>query len=230
MGPKNNHNKNYATLQNYNELKALVNSLKSKVEELSTKNSNLEKKVEVLEEKQSISSHVTSLLTQEIDRLGQYQNRYNVIVKGVALPEKEHNDEVEHKICSMIKEEMGIPDVLQDFDKAHRVGKIKEVNGKKQQDIIVRFKSHAARYKVFNNRKTLKNFKKIRPKLTHRRGKLLYDASLLIENVDNVDFVLANMHGDLQLRLKESYDGKHFFNFDSIDSLTYLLKDLGCIE
>ena len=110
----------------------------------------------------------------------------------------------------MIKYEMGIPDVLNDFDKAHRVGKIKEINGSKQQDIIVRFKSHSARYKVFNHRKTLKHYKKIRPKLTQRRGKLLYDASLLVENIESVDFVLANMHEDLQLRLKETYDGKQF--------------------
>ena len=46
---------------------------------------------------------------------------------------------------------MGIPDIIGDFDKAHRIGKVKIINGKKHQDIVIKFKSHAARYKFFNH-------------------------------------------------------------------------------
>ena len=78
----------------------------------------------------------------------------------------------------MIKNELNLPVLLPEVDKAHRVGKVK-MNGKKSQDIIIRFKSHSARYEVFSKRKSLRN-KKARANLTPRREQLLYEAKLLV--------------------------------------------------
>ena len=39
------------------------------------------------------------------------------------------------------------------YHKLHRVGKIKDRNGNQSQDIIVKFKSHSARYKVYKGLK-----------------------------------------------------------------------------
>ena len=66
------------------------------------------------------------------------------------------------------------------------------------QDVIVRFKSHHARYRVYNERKKAKNIK-IGANLTKRRGKLLFDASNVVKSIDKVDFCFSNIHGDLEL-------------------------------
>ena len=219
-GGNNNNSKNQQSL------KDLVNVLQKKVDELESKNTALEERIVHLEQKQITSTHVTKLLTEGVDRLGQYHRRSNVMMRGVFLPEKESNEEVENKVKRIIKDEMGIPEVIGDFDKAHRICNVKEINGKKHQDIIVKFKSHAARYKVYNGRKSLKN-RKINPNLTKKRGKLMYDARLIIENIEKVHFIFADIHGDLQMRLKDPYKGKHFFEFNSIESLNDLLKEMG---
>ena len=132
-----------------------------------------------------------------------------------------------------ILKEMDLPkDVVNDFDKAHRLGKVKESNGKKHQDIIVRFKSHSSRYKVFHKRKTLKHVS-ISANLTKNRSKLLFDAIQVSEN--NIDdnewgFVYANEHGDLLFRLKQKFNGKQYFSFDSLESFKKQLKDIGFIN
>ena len=228
--PGNNNNNNKNQQQKLNELKNLVNNLQKKVEVLENNNVVLERRVENLEEKHVISTHVTDLLTAEVDRLSQYIRRSNVVVKGVFLPEKESKEDVEKKVCDLAKNEMGIPDILGDFDKAHRIGKVKIINGKKHQDIIVKFKSHAARYKFLNHKKSLKN-NKVHSYLTPKRSKLLFDARSVIERFDRVHFVFADIHGDLKLRLRNNpYKEKYVFDFDSIDSLNGLLKEIGITD
>ena len=74
---------------------------------------------------------LTELLTAEVDRLSQYIRRSNIVVKGVFLPEKGINEDVEKKVCDLVKDEMDIPDIIGDFDKAHRIGKVKIIKGKK---------------------------------------------------------------------------------------------------
>ena len=55
-------------------------------------------------------------------------------------------------------ENMGLPEAAKEVDKALGAKKdINACNGKKHQNVIVRFKTHAARYKVFNRRKSLRN-------------------------------------------------------------------------
>ena len=62
----------------------------------------------------------------------------------------------------------------------------------KHQDIIVKFKSHAARYKFFNHKKSLKN-NKVHSNLTPKRSKLLFDARSVIERFGRVHFVFADI-------------------------------------
>ena len=48
-----------------------------------------------------------------------------------------------------------------------------------------------------------------------------------MEDVDEVHFVFANRHGDLQLRLKQKTDDdKQFFDFKSMEDLKQTLRDL----
>ena len=200
--------------------------MEQKVKDLEKKNDSLEKRVAELEASKVVNENVTNKLAMEVDRLNQYMRRSNVIVRNVFLPEVETNNEVNKKMVKIMKEEMKIPDVVvNEIDKLHRVGKVKEVNGKKMQDIIIKFKSHAARYAVFNERKKAKNIK-IAPNLNKRRGKLLYDAGQLTVNASNVNFVFADAHGDLKVRFHETHKGRYDFSFNSLEELNNLLASL----
>ena len=80
---------------------------------------------------------------------------------------------------------------------------MKQINAKKHQAVKAKFKSHSARYQVFNKRKSLKNVR-ISPNLTKLRSKTLHDAVEITKNIDeDLEFVFANQHGDFLIRLKE---------------------------
>ena len=214
---------------NTNKSNQLVAELKKRIEELEVRNKSLEDRMGLLEEKQGVLSHVNGMLSQEVDRLNQYTRRSNIVLKNVFVPENETVDQVEKEVKNIITK-MGLPEVIPDFDKAHRLGKPKSLNGKKHQDVNVRFKSHSARYKVFDKRKSAKNIR-IAPNLTRTRSKLLSDAVELTKQIetsqDDWGFVFANSHGDLLLRLKEKVNGKQYFPFDTVDSLTKTLCEVG---
>lgn len=233
MGPKDkykfNNSSSPSTPQKINnsiaELRQRLSNMEEKVIALEKHNESLEKRVEELEASKAISENVTKQLANEVDRLDQYLRRSNVIVRNVFLPEKETHDQINKKLIKVIKEDLNLPDVVNEVDKLHRVGKIKHLNGKKTQDVIIKFKSHAARYSVYNERKKARNIK-IAPNLNKRRGKLLYDAVQLSVNESKVNFVYADAHGDLKIRLHEPHNEKHVFSFNSLDELNNLLSDI----
>ena len=194
------------------------------------KNNSLEARVIQLEEKQAVTSHVNDLLNKEVDRLNQYTRRSNIVFRNVFVPENETIEKVEENVRNMIGK-MGLPeDVVKDLDKAHRLGAVKQINGKKHQDVIARFKSHSARYKVFSKRKSLRNIR-ISPNLTKSRSKTLHEAVELTKNIEEEwGFVFANQHGDLLIRLNEKYQGKNYYPFDSIEQLNTQLREVGLIH
>ena len=134
-----NHNNSSSTPQKLNNL---VAELKQRVINLEKKNDSLEKRVEELETSKVISENVSKQLANEVDRLSQYTQRSNVIVRNVFLPEIESNEQINKKVVKIIKDELNLPNVVDDVDKLHRVGKIKQRNGKKTQDIIIKFKTY----------------------------------------------------------------------------------------
>ena len=150
MGKDNNLSEN-------SKLARLVNSLQSKIAKLEDNNIKLEKRLKEVEEKQAITSHVNNQLNEEIDRLNQYTRSSNLIIRNVLLSEKESPKDVKSKVETMICNEIKMPDIKSEVEKAHRIGKIVNKEGKKLQNIIVRFKSHSAHYLMFNNRKLIKN-------------------------------------------------------------------------
>ena len=145
------------------------------------------------------------------------------------LPERETNTDVEREVKNVIQNELKLPEIVNNIDKLHRTGKIKEKNGKRMQDVIIRFKSHKARYTVYSERKKAKNVK-ISANLTKRRGKLLFDATNAVRGVEKVNFCFANIHGDLNVRLEEAYNGKHVHGFNSISELSELLIKTGLTQ
>ena len=120
----------------------------------------------------------------------------------------------------------------QDIDKFHRNGRL--YNGK-DQEIIIRFKSHAAKEAFYRARKNLppsRKAVKIRPSLSPNQKTLLRDAqawvekySLNAEMVNPVQFVFANIHGEIQAKMQKKYRGNPFISFNSIQDLASKLMD-----
>ena len=124
-------------------------------------------------------------------------------------------------------------DIIKDVDKFHRTGFIKTSHGsrKQTQNIIIRFKSHRSRYECLGKKKSAKSGK-ISPNLTKRCGKILYDASKTIKDNDikSVEFVFANHHGDLQVRLANPYEGKQVYPLQSLKELDDFLLERNLIS
>ena len=49
---------------------------------------------------------LNNFLTKELDRLGQYTRRSNIVMRNVFLPEKESNEELTEKIIKIIKTDL----------------------------------------------------------------------------------------------------------------------------
>ena len=75
------------------------------------------------------------------------------------LPENESLEQLNNNVVEVIKlkEEIKLSQVVKDIDKLHRIGRVKESNGKKTQNIIITFKSYSPRYAVYNERKNAKH-------------------------------------------------------------------------
>ena len=58
------------------------------------------------------------------------------------------------------------------------------------------------------------------------KGKLLFDALKICEDHDKVNFVYADIHGDIKVRLNAPHNEKYVFAFTTIDQLTNLLEEL----
>ena len=182
MPPKNNQSSEAELKRQIEALQQKVNKLcdrnkelEKRVDVLENSKRNLSEKVELLETKISISEEVSTRLSNELDRLDQYTRRSNLIIKNVELPEnaEETQRDVEEIVKKVIKGDLEMPDsILNDIDKFHRNGYIKNQRGKRTQNIIVRFKSHSSRYACLIKKKQ-KKYKKISPNLTRNRGKIL---------------------------------------------------------
>ena len=224
---RNNSNEsNSNSNDDVDELRARIEAMEKELKSIKNENEVLEGRVAILEDKIAVSCNTSLKLRQEVDRLDQYQRRSNILLKNVELGPTNSQKDDKKLVQNLLQKELKVPKALVEVDKLHRMGRTRTNAGKKTQDIIVRFKSHAARYDVYEARKKATNLK-IRPNLTKRRGDLLYRASKLVEGAEEVHFVFANAHGDLKLRLKEKPDGgEQYHSFSSIEELKKTLEEL----
>ena len=206
-------------------MKERLDAMEKRLKEAETTNINLEKKISMLEDRVAVTENVSTRLSQELDRLDQYHRRSNIVIKNVFLPEKESPLVVNATVTKILTTELQLPDSVNEIDKLHRVGKIRTKNGKSHQDIIVRFKTHSARYAVYKEREKAKSGK-LSANLTKTRGELLYKASKLVEENDKVEFCFPNTHGDLYVRLKEPIENKVLHPFFSLEELQKILLNL----
>ena len=74
-------------------------------------------------------------------------------------------------------------------------------------------------------RKKAKNIR-IAPNLTKRKGKLLHDAVQSTEDATKVNFVYADTHVDLKIRLNDPHNGRYVFPFNTLEELNKFLVEI----
>ena len=176
-----------------------------------------------------IQKNVSTLLSNRISQLEQYTRRYSVIVSGIKRNPGENKETIREKIHDILQE-AGSATTLNDVDKCHRNG---PPHGE-FQDVIVRFKSHEAKEAFYKQRKNIAGPDiKVKPSLSSYNYNLLKEAREEIKcfttpalELDNPpEFVFANMHGDLQVKLsKKTRDGTMFYSFNSMQRLYEILE------
>lgn len=199
---------------------------------------NLQDKIMHLESNQMrlesyliVKENTSTLLQNRVTQLEQYTRRYSVIVKGIPLSEEKGSPDEEHlKLKNEVQKVVEscqsgpLTSSLAEVDKFHRNGR---VDGR-EQDVIIRFKTHSAKEFFYKNRKTIPDRKiKVQPSLSQATRSLLDDAKSALEthysNADHMDnppeFVYANLHGTLLVKMKKKMKFGHFLRFDSIEEL-----------
>ena len=170
----------------------------------------------------AIKDRVTELLSIRVNQLEQYTRRYSLIVKGLERPRDETAEQLREKVNEILQQSDTVVN-MDDVDKFHRNGPIKD----NQQEVIVRFKSHSAKEIVYRKRKSLRNVK-IQPSLTPENKVLLEQAreelpALRYDSNKNLpEFVYADVHGDL--RVKMSVPSKGNFMFHKFTSIQHLYE------
>ena len=199
--------------------------------ELSQRLDEMDRKMDQVIAENRIKGCVISSLETEVNRLQQYTRRYSIIIAGVDRPRNESNAELKEKVESIIGG-VNSSTTPADIDKFHRNGPIKN----NSQEIIVRFKTHSAKETLYKQRKTLNdNNIKIRPSLTPNTKKLLHEAEKFLETnresfayseMDNLpDFVFANVHGELHVKMAKRVKKGMFFKFNTLDELIGVISN-----
>ena len=156
-------------------------------------------------------------MEKKANDLEAYSRRPCLIVSGVIKEKNENMENLTETIIDKL-EQTGIPkeELKTNIDKLHRTGPYQPST--KTQPVIVRFKSHSFKEKIYSKRKNVNKNIKLVPSLTRRRSQLqnkLQTASNdSKENgiLDAVTFVFADVHGSLKLVLQNFYENRSAFS------------------
>lgn len=211
-----------------------LDALKKEVSDLSKTVSQMRNDMLLFNSRMEISNHVTKVLQQQVESLQQYSRRHCLIIDGMMLKSNEKVKDVESEVKKILVDSYKVDneELKYEFDKAHRIGKAKGKN----QSVIVRFKSHGFRAKIYSDRKQYQNHNninnvenknkfKLRVCLTNQRRELLDRMNKWLCN-DKVEFCFANVNGDLKVRLKDELDGKKVIDIKSENDIDILLDKL----
>ena len=149
-----------------------------------------------------VKDRVIDELTQQLNKMQQYTRRYSVSIAGLKKDKYEKYDDLKKEIHSLIEKTDGVVST-DDVDKFHRDG---PQFGSKQ-DVILRFKSHAAKEAFYNNRKKIAGENvKIRPSLTDGTKQLMKATNEATKDYASLqnppEFVLPDIHGNLLMKMK----------------------------
>ena len=170
--------------------KDCINGLLEVVNEQKQKISLMEDKIAVME------SHISQLHVAN-DGIEQYQRRLCLRISGIELPSLGQN-ETAQDCLDKIKDafaDLGVEIPCDVVDRAHRIGKATNYNGKKCRQMIVRFATWRHRTMVYRARKNSGKYR-IRLDLTKRRSEILEKANKLLESSET-SFVFADINCNL---------------------------------
>ena len=177
----------FASLEERVATKDCIANLLKIIEEQKTKISQLEDKVGILER------HVL-YLEKSNDDGEQYQRRLCLRINGIDLPssgESESADECLHKVQKVFDEiGVDVPDTV--IDRAHRIGKLATIKGKRVKQMIVRFTTWRYRSMVYKARKQTSKYR-IKLDLTRKRRDLIKKANESLVS-ENESFVFADIN------------------------------------
>ena len=198
----------------------------------------IENKLNMLESILKVKDCVMEGMKNEINRLQQYTRRYSVTIAGIP---KERGEKVEdlrktvEDIVMEVNQQSNSTTTIADIDKLHRNGPQKG----SEQDVILRFKSHSAKEEFYKGRKSLGSHRrdiKIRPSLSPTQKDLLRDAIEYLENEDHTmlanppDFVFANVHGQIQVKMTNKSKDGLFFTINNIVHLSEVICKANMVD
>ena len=189
---------------------------------------SLEQEVQSLQGVLATSKHVSSMLQIQLDNQEAYSSRTCLLISGVDSQLKE--EQINQKVVDIIEETGVDGDIIQDnIDKLHSTGK--KYNNHNTQSVIVKFKTHSFKEKVYRKRNAIKNTRiKLRPSLTKRQQDLLDEVNKRISESTDPDlpvkFAFPDVHGTLKVLMKEGITPK-FQTFNSIIEYYGILNKVG---
>ena len=190
----------------------------------------LEKDVEVVHSLLKVKDCVIDGVKGELYRLQQYTRRYSVVISGIEKTDRRESIEILRPKVEHIVNKVTSTTTVADIDKLHRNGPVKGT----RQDIILRFKSHSAKEEFYKARKTLPEELKhvrIKPSLSPSQQTLLDESRDLLDEYHHggfvgenpPDFVFANVHGVVQLKMKNKSKDGLFITIQNISHLSQVL-------
>ncbi len=207
------------------------------IQTLTKRVTKLEQQNEINKSTEFVKDRVIDELRAEVDRQQMYTRRYSVNIAGIEKRRGEKPEDLKREVVSIVNEVDS--DVNEsDIDKLHRDG---PVNGT-QQDVIVRFKTHSAKESFYKKRKTLdRRGVKIRPSLSKQRKSLLNEANDVIntyrykESADHPmynppEFVYANVHGDILMKMSIPTKKGLFIKINSIEQMSLAICEAQFVE
>ena len=150
----------------------LEQQLLARIEEQDTKITTLEDRIESLEGKLVFLKNSVQLQNRHVDDLEQYWRRLCLRLHGIPLVADETASDVLNQVKNEVKR-LGVKLSDGDYDRAHRIGRVKIQSGKKSQAVILRMTSWKAHTAIYRSREKGKDAKtKNRLDLTKRRLEL----------------------------------------------------------
>ena len=194
-----------------NHIQKLEDKLISKLENQAEEIKNLRSRHNELEGRIAVLENLVKLQEIKSDDVEQYSRRLCLRVNDIPLKSAETNRDLENQLENEFIN-MGLNIPKEAIDRVHRVGRKYEVDEvdrdgvvtgvSLKQQVIIRFSTWSHRTQVYKARKRSK-FMKFKVDLTKRRVNLLSRARSLIENVEGIDFVFADVNCRLNVKFSD---------------------------
>lgn len=215
-----------ATKEGVDEIKYLIKDLSDKYEQQCAEICSLkehiagqDKKISQLNDRVGVLSSAIDSIKKGNDDLEQYSRRYCLRINGVKKDKNETAGDCLGKVLEISKS-LDVDIKESDIDRAHRIGKKKEV-------IIVKFHSFSKRTALYRARKGNESTKstKIHLDLTKQRLDLLDVAKKKIDahKQTNVQFVFADINCNTVAKLKDG-SFKFFNNIEQFLKIITILR------